>query len=45
MKLKLVLDTHIFLWLINDDSRLEQQFKIVIENPDNEVFLNVVSIW
>lgn len=43
--MKLLLDTHIFLWFINQDCRLSEHFKQAIQNPDNEIFLSVVSIW
>ena len=43
--MKFILDTHIFLWLINEDPRLTEDKAQVIINPENEVFLSVVSIW
>lgn len=43
--MKLLLDAHIFLWLINDDSRLDNNLSNEIKNPHHEVFLSVVSVW
>ena len=43
--MKLLLDTHIFLWYIASDSRLSSFFRDVIRNSNNEVFLSVVSLW
>lgn len=43
--MKLLLDTHIFLWFISGDNRLSDDFRDNICNPDNEVYLSVVSIW
>jgi PIN domain nuclease of toxin-antitoxin system len=43
--MKLLLDTHIFLWLINDSPRLSDSYRQAIQNPNNEKFLSVVSIW
>jgi PIN domain nuclease of toxin-antitoxin system len=43
--MKLLLDTHIFLWLIDDDKRLSAQYRQAIQDPNNEKFLSVVSIW
>jgi PIN domain nuclease of toxin-antitoxin system len=43
--MKLLLDTHIFLWLIDDDKRLSEQYRQAIQDPNNEKFLSVVSIW
>src|SRR6476469_204595 len=43
--MKLLLDTHIFLWYISGDSRLADNLRDSIRNPDNEVYLSVVSIW
>ena len=42
--MKLLLDTHIFLWLINDNERLSKRYRQAIQNPNNEKFLSVVSI-
>ena len=43
--MKLLLDTHIFLWLITGDSRITEAMKADILDPANEVYLSVVSIW
>jgi PIN domain nuclease of toxin-antitoxin system len=43
--MRIILDTHIFLWLISDSDQLSSQKKGVISNPNNEVFLSVASIW
>jgi PIN domain nuclease of toxin-antitoxin system len=43
--MKLLLDTHIFLWFISGDSRLPVHFRDAIQNPSNEVYLSAVSLW
>lgn len=43
--MKILLDTHIFLWFISEDIRLSRDKNKTILNPENEVFLSVVSIW
>jgi PIN domain nuclease of toxin-antitoxin system len=43
--MKLLLDTHIFLWLISGDTRLSASLRQIIRNPENDVYLSVVSIW
>jgi PIN domain nuclease of toxin-antitoxin system len=43
--MKLLLDTHIFLWYINGDSRLPTVMKDSIRDPKNEAYLSVVSVW
>lgn len=43
--MKILLDTHIFLWFISNDPRLLPAWKQQIEDPANDVFLSVVSIW
>jgi PIN domain nuclease of toxin-antitoxin system len=43
--MKLLLDTHVFLWLIDDDRHLSNKFRQAIQDPNNEKFLSVVSIW
>lgn len=43
--MKLILDTHIFLWLISEDNRLSEDKVQTILDPNNQVFLSVASIW
>ena len=42
--MRILLDTHIFLWLVDDSERLSDRYRQVIHNLDNEIFLSVVSI-
>ncbi len=43
--MKLLLDTHIFLWYVTGDSQLPLHFRDTIRDPANQVFLSVVSLW
>ncbi|WP_394795731.1 type II toxin-antitoxin system VapC family toxin [Armatimonas sp.] len=43
--MKLLLDTHIFLWLITNDPQLSVKARLAIEDGNNDIFLSVVSIW
>jgi len=42
---KLLLDTGPFLWYITGDRRLPDRLRRLIREPDQEVFLSVVSVW
>jgi len=43
--MRLLLDTHVFLWFITGDSRLPEPFKEAILDTENEVLLSVASFW
>lgn len=43
--MKLLLDTHIFLWFISGDAKLPASAQAHIRDPNNEVYLSVASIW
>ncbi|MDZ4687536.1 MAG: type II toxin-antitoxin system VapC family toxin [Planctomycetaceae bacterium] len=43
--MKLLLDTHVFLWYITADPKLPTTFQTAIQDSANSVFLSVVSIW
>lgn len=43
--MKILLDTHIFLWFISADERLDENWKNLIKDSDNDVYLSVVSLW
>ncbi len=43
--MKILLDTHIFLWFISGDIQLAIDVRDEIREPNNEIYLSVVSIW
>lgn len=43
--MRLLLDTHIFLWFVGGDKKLAVALREVISDPQNEIFLSVVSLW
>ncbi len=43
--MKILLDTHIFLWFITNNKRLANKYYDAISNRDNEIYLSVVSVW
>jgi PIN domain nuclease of toxin-antitoxin system len=43
--MRLLLDTHIFLWYITDDRRLSAQAANAVTDAANDVYLSVVSLW
>ena len=42
--MKFLLDTHTFLWFINDDKKLSLKSKEIISNPNNIRYLSYASI-
>ena len=43
--MKLLLDTHIWLWYLLADNRLSGELKLLIANPITELWLSPISIW
>jgi PIN domain nuclease of toxin-antitoxin system len=43
--LKLLLDTHIWVWGALQPERLSARVAQQLNNPDNEIWLSAVSIW
>jgi PIN domain nuclease of toxin-antitoxin system len=43
--MKLLLDTHIWLWSIGDPARLTRRVQSVLSEKGNELWLSPVSIW
>ncbi|MCX7047290.1 MAG: type II toxin-antitoxin system VapC family toxin [Candidatus Sumerlaeota bacterium] len=43
--MKILLDTHIFLWWTLNDSRLPIGWRKAFENPENTIFLSAASVW
>jgi PIN domain nuclease of toxin-antitoxin system len=42
---RLLLDTHAFLWYIAADPKLPATFRQAIQDQTNEVYLSVASVW
>jgi PIN domain nuclease of toxin-antitoxin system len=42
---RLLLDTHAFLWWIGDDRRLSDRARQAISADDNELLLSLASVW
>lgn len=43
--MRLLLDTHVFLWHLNGSKTLPADLRAAIQDPANAVFLSPVSIW
>ncbi len=43
--MRLLLDTHVFLWYITADPKLPATFRVASQDPANEVYLSVASVW
>lgn len=43
--MRLLLDTHVFLWWCADDPQLTERERATIRRGANEVFLSAASVW
>ncbi len=43
--MKVLLDTHIFLWAVLGDRRLGSRARRVLERPSTETWLSPISVW
>ena len=43
--MRLLLDTHLLLWAAGPSPRLPARARQLIDDPDNELVLSVVSLW
>ena len=43
--MQILLDTHILIWAIDSPVRLGAETRETLENPENDVFFSVASIW
>ena len=43
--MRLLLDTHIWIWLISDTTRIGRQTRNVLTNPNNELWISPISTW
>ena len=43
--MKLLLDTHAALWLVNEYEKLSPKVKALILDHDNDLYLSIASVW
>ena len=43
--MKLLLDTHIWLWTLHDPTKLGKRMQHELRNPENECWLSPISTW
>lgn len=43
--MRLLLDTHVFLWLDVEDAHVPEKIQRLCEDGANEVYLSVASVW
>lgn len=43
--MRLILDTHVFLWFVTADPKLIKVYQTAIQDPANEVYLSAASVW
>ena len=43
--MKVLLDTHILIWVLQDDERLSEKARSIISGYGNEVFYSTISVW
>jgi len=42
---KFLVDTHTFLWFVNDSPELSETAKNLIETETNDIFISIASLW
>lgn len=43
--MRYLLDTHIFLWWLEDNKNLKEKTKEIIKDPKNQIFISIASAW
>ena len=43
--MRILLDTHIFLWVVTDDKKLGRKTKRLLEKTDTEIWLSPITLW
>lgn len=43
--MRILLDTHVWLWMITDDDRLGGEARAVLADPATQAYLSVAAVW
>ena len=45
MSMKILLDTHVLLWVAGDPKQLSAQARKLLEDPQNQLYFSAASLW
>lgn len=43
--MKILADTHIVIWALMDNDKLPAKARIVLSDPENEIYFSSISVW
>ena len=43
--MKYLLDTHVFIWALFDPEKLSAKVKKVIDDPQNSIYISIITFW
>ena len=43
--MKFLIDTHIFIWFVENSVNLSQSSRNIIEDTNSEIFISIASLW
>src|SRR5271155_5286006 len=43
--MRYLIDTHIFLWWLNGDKKIDDSLQRILENPQNQIYVSVATLW
>ncbi|MDO4940058.1 MAG: type II toxin-antitoxin system VapC family toxin [Lachnospiraceae bacterium] len=43
--MKILLDTHVIIWVLTDDTALSENARASITDPNNTIYYSIASIW
>ena len=43
--MRYLLDTHAIIWYVEDSSELPKKIADIIDNPENEIYISLISLW
>ena len=43
--MKILLDTHTFLWFLGGNTELSKQARMIIENAEHEKYISIATFW
>ena len=45
MGMSYLIDTHILLWWLFNDSQLKDKHRVIIQNPENQILVSSATAW
>lgn len=42
---RFLIDSHVYIWLVSDESRIKKDVLVVLRDPESQLFVSMATLW